>query len=111
MAREIALVETPEQLPFVPPGALVIALAPTVELDASEFRRPEDYFDERELEEDGIANFGKVEELCRLLDEGIQREWSYAADHDLQPARFNFFYLKVIYDAFFLRTYQLRDCE
>jgi len=48
-----------------------------------------------------------VEELCRIIDEGIQSASPVAAAHKLQPARFNFYYLKIIYDAFFLRTYHL----
>lgn len=111
MADLLALVETPEQLAHVPDDARIVSLSPMVEVALEQmgrsYTRPEDYFDERKLEEEGIANFKKVEELCRLLDEGIQRELPFAATHNLQPARFNFFYLKVIYDALFLRTYQL----
>lgn len=111
MANSLAFVEVPEQLTYVPSGSHIVSLSPVVEVALEQmgraYTRPEDYFDERDLEEKGIANFKKVEELCRLLDEGIQHELPFAATHNLQPARFNFYYLKIIYDALFLRTYQL----
>lgn len=111
MADSLVLVETPEQLAHVPAGARIVSLSPMVEVALEQsgrpYTRPEDYFDERELEEEGVANFKKVEALCGLLDGGIQREAPFAAQHELQPASFNFYFLKIIYDAFFLRTYQL----
>ena len=112
MAGPLAFVEIPEQLAQVPINCHIVALSPMVEIAIEEtgrfYTRPEDYYDETELEEEGVANFERVEQFCRLFDDSVQHEMPLAADHKLKPARFNFWYLKVIYDAFYLRAFQLR---
>jgi hypothetical protein len=112
MASRLAFIEVPDQLQYVPDDFNIVALSPLVEVAVEQagrpYMRPEDYLDERELEEEGIANFKRVEEICRRLDAYIQQEVPLAKAYHLQPALYNFFRLKVIYDAFFLRAYQLR---
>lgn len=108
MVRDLVLVEKPEQLQQVPSNALVIALTPMVELEANSFRRPEQYYDERDLEKEGIANFDRVDKLCYLIDQAIQHELPLARKTDLRPARSNFFSLKNLYDGFYIRAFQLQ---
>ena len=112
MADKLAFVEVPAQLTQVPVDYHVISLSPLAEVALEQARRPytrpEDYLDEMVLEEEGIANFAKVETLCAALDAIFAEYVPEVAEHELQPARWNYFWLKIVYDAFFIRTYQLR---
>ncbi|MDA2933998.1 hypothetical protein MYX82_06610 [Acidobacteria bacterium AH-259-D05] len=112
MADKLAFVEVPAQLGHVPVDYHVISLSPLTEVALEQagrpYTRPEDYFDEMALENEGIANFAKVETLCSALDAIFADTVSDIARHKLQPARWHYFWLKIVYDAFFIRAYQLR---
>lgn len=112
MADKLAFVEVPGQLAYVPSDYHVISLSPVAEVALEQmgrpYTRPADYLDEMVLEEEGIANFAKVETLCAVLDAIFADAVQEVAEHQLQPARWHYFWLKIIYDAFFIRTYQLR---
>ncbi len=90
----------------------IIALTPQVEYALKRrgvaFCRPEDYYDENELEEFGIANFKRVEEFCRLFDRRCQEHDRFFKVNALQPAWSNFYYLKVLFDAITIRLFALK---
>lgn len=90
----------------------IIALTPQVEYALERrglaFRRPEDYYDENELEEFGIANFKRVEEFCKLFDKRCQAHDRFFRINELRPAWSNFYYLKVLFDAVTIRLFALK---
>ena len=112
MADKLAFVEVPAQLAHVPADYHVVSLSPLIEVALGKtgrpYTRPEDYLDEMALEEEGIANFAKVEALCAALDAIFADAVPEVAEHELQPARWHYFWLKIVYDAFSIRAYQLR---
>lgn len=111
MAGKLAFVEVPEQLARVPADYHIISLSPLVEVAMEQagrpYTRPEDYLDERVLIEEGIANYAKVETLCATLDAIFSVIIPEVAAHSLLPARWNYFWIKKVYDAFWVRAYQL----
>jgi hypothetical protein len=55
----------------------------------------------------GIGNYKKVEEICGIIDRGIQNACPATAKLGIRPAMFSFFHLKMIYDAATIRLFQL----
>lgn len=51
----------------------------------------------------GFENFGKVERLCAAIDDFWKERFPYFRERELRPAWFNFFALKMLYDAVTLR--------
>ncbi|MDA0748809.1 MAG: hypothetical protein O2954_20010, partial [bacterium] len=111
MAGSLAFVEVPSQLPHVPSDFQIISLSPLVEVALEQqgrtFIRPEDYLDESALLQEGLVNYERVETLCGALDTIFADRIPAVKGEGLQPARWHYFWLKKVYDAFFLRAYQV----
>ena len=113
MAGKLAFVEAPSQIADVPADHRVAALTPLAEValeqEGRAFTRLEDYSDEMALLYEGIANFAKVEALCSGLDDIFADHVKEVAEYRLLPARWSYFWLRLVYDAFYLRASQLRQ--
>lgn len=73
------------------------------------FSRPEDFLPLVELEQEGIANFRRVERFCEAVDEVIQAYCPPAKRLDVHPATDDFFAMKMLFDALYFRTVQLAE--
>ena len=113
MESKIAFVEVPEQLGEVPSGYRIFSLAPAVEAALKESAGrpafPEDYLDQVEVEREGIENYKRVEDLCTEVDGILARTIDEVSTWSLQPLRWHYFWLKIAYDAFFIRARQIRS--
>ena len=89
----------------------IVALSPFAmyELDKQNvpYHVPEDYYESQELYQLGMDNYQKVEEICDTIDKKIQDANPIIAKLGITPALFNFYYLKIIYDAATIRLFQL----
>jgi len=89
----------------------IIALSPFAmyELDKQKtpYHIPEEYYRPEELYELGINNYKKVEKICSIIDKKIHEKNHTLQELQIKPAFFNFYSLKIIYDACSLRLFQL----
>lgn len=89
----------------------VIALSPFAiyELDKQhiQYNIPEDYYDLQELYDMGVKNYGKVENICKIIDGKIHKNNSVLAKLGIKPALFSFYRLKILYDSVSIRLFQL----
>ncbi|MFL5885953.1 MAG: hypothetical protein ACJ77M_12870 [Thermoleophilaceae bacterium] len=109
MSGGIAIVERPEQLDHVPAGFEVVAGSPEVEAELAARGRPAvsfaDFTNERRLQELGAASFEIVDRIVAAIDELVRRRVS---DENVEPARWDYFWLKIAFDAVWLRLIELR---
>ncbi|MBU4444134.1 hypothetical protein KJ656_03495 [bacterium] len=96
----------------------IIALTPFAmhELDKQKvhYKIIEEYYSSEELYKLGINNFKIVEEVCRTIDNSILKTNEKLKEFHITPALFNFYCLKIIYDAITIRLFQLNKlikCE
>jgi len=89
----------------------IVALTPFAmyELDKHNvnYKIPEEYYSSEELYQVGIDNFRKVEELCNLIDTVIKQSNTEVVKYNIRPAMFSFRDLKIVYDTFVIRIFQL----
>ena len=64
---------------------------------------PEDYYKEEELNEIGLANFQKLEELCKIIDNIVIDACPSFKQYELKPMMFHFYHLKILIDSLSLR--------
>ena len=111
MSHGLAFVEYANDLPRVPQGYRVVCLTPEVQETLSGVDResvvPEDYCSERDLEECGVANFRRVENFCAAVDRAIQDALPLARNLRVCAASDHYFRLKTLFDAFYLRSYEV----
>ena len=91
----------------------IIALSPFAmyELDKRNlsYRIPEDYYDPQELYRLGMDNYQRVKALCDIVDKKIQQHVPATAEAGITPALFNYYFLKIAYDAVTIRLFQLSN--
>jgi hypothetical protein len=111
MSDALAFVEHPEQVRFVPEDHRIVCLTPDaqvqLEVDGRQFSLPEDHLSERDLEEAGVAKFVDVARFCRVVDDEICRILPEVQKTGLRPTWCDFFRLKILHDAYFLRAYEV----
>ena len=71
------------------------------------YQIPEDYYDPQEIYQLGIGNYEKVSALCSIIDGKIQSLCPALEKVGITPALFNFYSLKIVYDAVTIRLFQL----
>jgi hypothetical protein len=89
----------------------LIALDPATEYalekNGLEFAIPDQYYTEEEINELGIGNFALVESFCDYVDRWLSQRSDLLAEHGVRPAWYNYFALKVLFDAITLRLFIL----
>lgn len=89
----------------------IIALSPfamyALDKNGVSYHLPEDYYDLRELYRVGVKNYSKVEKICNYIDEKIQKFCSAIKNYDIKPCFFNYYHIKMLYDAVTSRVFQL----
>ncbi|MFH0861116.1 MAG: hypothetical protein V1921_07935 [Candidatus Altiarchaeota archaeon] len=89
----------------------IIALSPFAVYELDSHKVPygtlEDYYDIDELYAIGLKNYQRVEEFSKIIDNKIQNFLPDFKKFRIKPASFNFYYLKVVYDAITTRLFQL----
>jgi len=92
---------------------IIIALSPFAmyELDRKgiKYKIPEEYYSPQDLYSLGMANFQRIEDLCDNIDNCISKWCKEAGERNIKPALFNFYNLKMIYDAMTIRIFQLSN--
>ena len=111
MSDRIALAEIPEHIPHLPESARIIALSPAVELELDrtgrDYTRIEDFFDPLDDEKIGMENYPRMETFCTRLDEILRDHIPEIERHNLRPAWWSLYWIKILLDVFFIRGFAL----
>lgn len=92
-------------------GAKIIAVSPfaVFELDKRKitYSVPEEYHNSRDLYAIGTSNYGKTEDMCRIMDDALKDASKSASVNDIRPALFSYYSIKVLVDAVSFRAFQI----
>jgi hypothetical protein len=109
VSRGVAIVERPEQLDRVPSGLEVVAASPEVEAELAARGGPAvsvaDFAEEARVQEAGAASFEVVDRIAAAIDAIVRGR---IPDERVEPARWDYFWLKIAFDALWLRAAELR---
>lgn len=90
----------------------IVALSPFAryELDKCgiDYNLIEDFYEPEELYRLGLANFRKVETICRIVDPYLKENIMNVQEANLNICHNDFFRLKVLYDSISIKIFQLR---
>ena len=111
MPASLAPVERPGDLDAVPDGALALPLSAAALLKAQLEGRPHvdpwEAVPEAVLEDLGEANFGRVEAICRRLDDLYSGVAAGTPLERARPAHWDAFWLNIVVDAISARAVQI----
>jgi len=71
------------------------------------YKIPEDYYDSQELFQIGTCNYQKVEGICSIIDNNVQKACPIFRELSIKPAFFSLYHLKTAYDAVTSCLFQL----
>lgn len=90
----------------------LLALTPHVEHELDklgrEYRRPEDYHSEEEINAVGLEDESVLNQFCNLVDRFLQSRWKLLKEEDIRPAELDWYYLKSLFNSVSIRTFIMR---